>query len=82
MTVVDTITELRQALDTDEPIHASDDQLAELAELAAEELRRRLPRYALDQGDLDDDAEGEVEAREQLVAGIADYRSSRRSTDA
>lgn len=64
---------LAEALDTDEPISLTDGELLSLAENAAEELRRRLPRYALEQGDLDEDSLPEIEARESLLETIQSF---------
>ena len=65
---------LEQALADDDPIELTDVELARLAELACEELRRRLPRYALEQGDIDDGAG--VAMREQLAEATAAFRES------
>ena len=49
-----TVAGFREALKQDDPIVATDHELAELAYLCAEELRRRYPMSAVDQGDLPD----------------------------
>lgn len=57
--------------DSDEPIGATDEELAKLAYMVADELRKRYPRYGLEQGDLDDT--DEVEARELLMDAARDF---------
>ncbi len=69
------LDELRKALDDDQPVGLTDGELAELCELAADELSRRLPRYALDQGDLDEDSEPEIDSREDLLVAVKFYRA-------
>lgn len=64
------LQELREALDNDQPIGLSDEEIFDLIEGAADELVRRLPRYALDQGDLEGSDEPAIEARENLLVEI------------
>jgi hypothetical protein len=71
------LQQLRVALKNDDVIDLSDDELAELAELAADELVRRLPRYALEAHDLPHTAEPQIEAREDLLDAIRQYRGER-----
>lgn len=59
---------------TDDPVPASDKELADLAYACAEELRKRYPRYALEQGDIDDAAE--VRRREEFAAAADTFREA------
>lgn len=68
------LAELREALAEDQPIAPTDTDLLDMAQLCADELCRRLPRYALNLGDLPEDAEDQVAARESIFNIILSKR--------
>lgn len=57
-------------LSQDEPCNLSDEDLLRLAHAACEELRRRMPRYALEQDDLPPGSEHAVEVAEEAVRAV------------
>lgn len=73
-TLRDALQGLRIALDNDQPVELTDAELFDLAECAADELVRRMPRYALEQGDLDAGDEPRVDAREDLLLAVRDTK--------
>lgn len=72
--LLDALAELREANDNGSGIFLNDKQTYEMIELLAEELVARLPRYAIEQGDLELSDDPKVEAREDLLVQIRFYK--------
>lgn len=69
---------IRNAFESqDEPVGLSDDELLDLVYAGCEELRRRRPRYAFEQGDLEGpDQYEQMESAEHAVQCVARMRAA------